>query len=89
MIERKIVVKMPCGMHLRPAGMLADAASRYKAKAYILYKNSIINAKSVINLVSQGINVGDEVLVRCIGPEEEKMLEGLAAILENEKMTAL
>lgn len=88
MIERYVTVKMPCGLHLRPAGILADTASRYKAKGYILYKNSVIDVKSVINLVSQGINVNDVILLRCIGPEEKALMERLIEILEDQEMTA-
>lgn len=88
MVERYVTIKMPCGMHLRPAGILADAASGYKARGYILYKNSIINAKSMLNLVSQGISYQDEVLVRCVGPEEEELMERLVSILEDATMTA-
>ncbi|MGN0299534.1 MAG: HPr family phosphocarrier protein [Lachnospiraceae bacterium] len=88
MIERNVTVKMPCGLHLRPARILSDAASRYKAKGYILYKTSVIDVKSILNLVSQGINVNDEIKIRCIGPEEKALMEKLIEIFEDSTMKA-
>ena len=88
MIEKKVIVKIPSGMHIRPAGILAQEASKYKAKASIVYGYHTINVLSILNIVAGGIQCGDEVLVRCSGEDEEALLTKLTEILENENITA-
>ena len=83
MIEKKVIVAIPCGMHIRPAGMISHAASRYQATTRILFKYHIINTASILNLVASGIQCGDEVCVQCDGPDEEDALRGVVAVLED------
>lgn len=88
MIERKVIVKIPCGMHIRPAGILAQEASKYRAKASILFGYHTINVLSILNIVAGGISAGDEVTLRCSGEDEEVMIAKLTEILENENIDA-
>lgn len=83
MVEKKVIVAIPCGMHIRPAGLIAHAASRYQATSKILFKYHIINTASILNLVASGIQCGDEVCIQCDGPDEKEALEGVAAVLED------
>lgn len=83
MVERKVVVAIPCGMHIRPAGILSNTAAKYKATSQIIFKYHVINTASILNIVASGIRCGDEVCVRCNGVDEEEALEGLAAVLQD------
>lgn len=75
MISRKIIVKNEAGFHLKPAGVLARAAENCESQIEILYEHNIVNAKSILNILSAAIVQGDEIELRCIGPTEEKDME--------------
>lgn len=89
MTERMIEVKIPYGLHLRPASKLADVISRSGVRGSIQYKGSEINLGSVLNMVAAGIRNGEVVRIRCNGstPQaEQEALDGLEAILSDANM---
>ena len=78
MTEKMVTVVNPTGLHLRPAGM------KFQSKILLLYKEKTINAKSVLNVMASGIKCGDEVTVRCEGPDEAAALEAVCQLIERE-----
>lgn len=83
MVERKVKVGIPCGMHIRPAGIVSHTAAGFKAKTIILFRYHVINTASILNLVASGIQCGDVVSVECDGPDEQAALDSVTAILED------
>ena len=51
MVSKKVVVKNPTGLHLRPAGILCNEAVKYKSKVYFRYGDNEANAKSVLSVL--------------------------------------
>lgn len=45
MVERKVTVVNPTGLHLRPAGLLCQTSMKFDSKVMIFYKEKEINAK--------------------------------------------
>lgn len=81
MIKRKIVVKNPIGIHLRPAGEIAEAAIKFKnCDVYLAAGGRAVNGKSLLSILSLGIKQDAEFEIICDGPEEEKAMK---AILES------
>ena len=75
MISRKTTVTNPSGLHLRPAGLLAGIASKCSSTVIIIYQEKRINAKSVLNIITSGIKMGNEIVVECNGATEKQDLE--------------
>ena len=49
MIRQKVTITNPTGLHLRPAGMFCNIASRYKCKVEFMYDDDVAaNAKKRI-----------------------------------------
>ena len=82
MVSRKVEVVNPEGLHLRPAGMLANVSMKFKSSCTILYKEKTVNCKSVINVMAAQIRCGTVVELVCDGPDEEKALEAIAEAIE-------
>lgn len=55
MVERKVKVAIPCGMHIRPAGIVSHTAAGFQAETKILFGYHVINTASILNLVASGI----------------------------------
>ncbi|MBE5843535.1 MAG: HPr family phosphocarrier protein [Butyrivibrio sp.] len=82
MVTRKVVIKNPTGLHLRPAGNLCKVAMNYKSHITFMYGDNSANAKSVLSVLGACIKCGDELEFRCEGPDEEEALEALVAAIE-------
>lgn len=83
MVRKKIVVAHKAGFHIRPAGIVCKAAESCSSRVEILYKNNIINAKSLLNVLSAAIRQGVEIELCCEGPEEQADLEKMADVIEH------
>lgn len=82
MVTRKVVIKNPTGLHLRPAGNLCKVAMNYKSHITFMYGDNSANAKSVLSVLGACIKCGDELEFKCEGPDEEEALEALVAAIE-------
>ncbi|MDD6616756.1 MAG: HPr family phosphocarrier protein [Lachnospiraceae bacterium] len=83
MVRRKIIIAHKAGFHVRPAGIVAKAAESCSSRVEILYKNSIINAKSLLNILSASIRQGAEIELCCEGPEEQADLDKMTYVIEH------
>lgn len=80
MIRHKVTITNPTGLHLRPAGIFCNVASRYKCKVEFIYDDNIAaNAKSVLSVLGACVKAGDEIELICDGEGEE---EAMAAMVE-------
>ena len=70
MVSEKITVKNPSGLHLRPAGILSNIASKCVSDVTLVKGDKRVNPKSVLVLMAAGIKCGDEITVECSGETE-------------------
>lgn len=84
MVEKKLTVVNPSGLHLRPAGELCKKAAEYQSKVMIRFRDKEFNAKSLLGVLSACVQQEDEILLVCTGPDEREAAEALAEFIENE-----
>ena len=81
MVNGKVRIKNPTGLHLRPAGLFCKTAMQFDSKITIHKKTKsedvTANAKSVLSVLGACIKSGDEITVVCEGADEEAALEEL------------
>ena len=83
MVSKKVVVKNPTGLHLRPAGILCNEAVKYKSKAYFKYGDNEANAKSVLSVLGSCVRGGDEIELFCDGVDEDEALKAMVKLIED------
>lgn len=84
MVKRKIAIMNPTGLHLRPAGIFCNMASRYKSRITFNYGDGAnANAKSVLNVLGACIKRGDEIEIVCEGEDEEDALAAMIKVIED------
>lgn len=84
MISKKVQIINPTGLHLRPAGVLCEAAMKYQSLVTFRYgENGTANAKSVLSVLGACIKAGDEIELVCDGQDEEEALENLVKLIQN------
>ena len=85
MIKEKIVVKNPIGVHLRPAGDIAEAAIKFKkCEVYLTADGRSVNGKSLLSILSLGIQQGSEFEIVCNGQDEEAAMKAILAAVEKD-----
>ncbi len=86
MISRDIVFRDRYGLHPRSAHRIGQALGGTLSRVTIQHLAAgrpPLDARSMLALVSSGIQAGDEVRVTADGADEESVLTSMAALLEN------
>lgn len=65
------------GVHARPASMIVETALRFQSNVYMQYKGNMVNAKSIMGLLTLGAAQGSQLTVICTGPDAQDALEAI------------
>ncbi len=86
MTKKVVEIKLQNGLEARPVAMLVQVASRYDSTVYLETCGKKVNAKSIMGMMSLGLDLGEEVTVIADGADEaaavdniEKYLNGVVA----------
>ncbi len=83
MVNQKVTIKNPTGLHLRPAGVLCKEAMQFKSLITFTFRDSTANAKSVLSVLGACVKCGDEIELICEGEDEEDALKALVGAIES------
>ena len=79
MITKNIKIELSTGLEARPVAIFVQVASQFDSSIYVEVGNKKVNAKSIMGMMTLGLDMGEEVVVSATGADEE------AAIAEIEK----
>jgi catabolite repression HPr-like protein len=82
MVEKKVIVQLPTGLHARPAALFVQEAGKFSADIFIAKEDKQVNGKSIIGIMSLAITTGNEITLIAAGADEKEALQAL------EKMVA-
>lgn len=85
MVEEKVTVKLKGGLQARPAALFVQEANRFQSTIHLQKNESVVNAKSIMGIMSLAAAHDDELLLKINGPDEQEAFKHLRAYLENEK----
>ena len=78
---REFVLLNKYGMHVRPAGLFAKVASRYRADVMVVKDNNAVSGKSIMALMTLEAVCGSKLRVIAAGPDAELVLDELQALV--------
>lgn len=81
MTKKDITIQLASGLEARPVAMLVQVASQYESSVYIDTDSKHVNAKSIMGMMSLGLDAGEQVTVICDGADEEEAVAGVEAYL--------
>ena len=81
MTKRNIQIHLENGLDARPVALLVQEASKYESRIYIQSGDKKVNAKSIMGMMSLGLNNGEALMVSAEGADEQQALEGLEHFL--------
>jgi catabolite repression HPr-like protein len=81
MVVKDILVNLEHGLEARPIALLVQEASKYDSKIYIQSKDRRVNAKSIMGMMTLGLDNGEELVVQADGQDEEAAIAGIEFFL--------
>jgi phosphotransferase system HPr (HPr) family protein len=82
----RLIVNHPVGLHARPAAQFVKLASQFQsdiAVTNLTSNGNPANAKSILSVLTLGVNKGFEIEVAANGPDEAQAIAGLKALVES------
>lgn len=81
MTKKSIQIKLENGLEARPVALLVQEASKYESKIYIQSGGRKVNAKSIMGMMSLGLESGEALMVSAEGMDEQAAVEGIEHFL--------
>ena len=84
MTKRTVTIELASGLEARPIAMLVQLASSYESTIYVQSDNKKINAKSIMGMMTLGLDSGEEITLSTNGEDEEAAMNSIEQYLSNQ-----
>lgn len=74
MIQKKMTINISTGLEARPVAVFVQVASQFDSSIYVEVGTKKVNAKSIMGMMTLGLDVGESVVVSADGADEEKAI---------------
>ncbi|MDD5092546.1 MAG: HPr family phosphocarrier protein [Candidatus Wallbacteria bacterium] len=82
MHNRETIVRNKAGIHARPAAMIAETAQRFSAEVMLTRDGTVVNAKSIIDIMLLAAEKGSKINIAATGADEEKAAQAIYDLFE-------
>ena len=82
--SRTVVVTNSDGLHARPCSAIVNTVGRYRANVTVQKANKVVDASSVLDLMTLAATQGTELVISATGPEAAEVLEALVRAFADE-----
>lgn len=83
MYVKEVVLQNQAGLHARPATFFIQKANEFKSLIMIEKEERRVNAKSLLGVLSLGIEEGTKIKILADGPDEEAAVTALTKLIES------
>jgi len=85
-IEKKIKIINPSGLHARPASLFVQVANKYDSEISVKKGKQKVNGKSIMGIMMLAAECGSKIVIVADGPDARDAIKELADILLSEKI---
>lgn len=84
--SRKAVVghNDPVGLHLRPAQLFVQLASRFQCQIEVVRDSLRVDGKSMMHMLTLAAEPGTELVIEASGSDAQAAVDALARFIEND-----
>lgn len=86
MIQRSMQIQLANGLEARPVAVLVQKASMFDSKIYIEAEGKKVNAKSIMGMMTLGLDTGEEIIISTDGEDEKEAMEKMEEYLSHNKV---
>jgi phosphocarrier protein HPr len=83
MIKGSFVVMNDKGLHTRPSTELVKCANHFKSQVHLSYQNIVVNAKSLLGILTLAASRGSVIEVRAVGEDAENAVASILQLAKN------
>ena len=83
MYSKNATINNTVGLHARPATFFIQKANEYKSSIWVEKEERRVNAKSLLGILSLGIQEGSAIRILADGSDEEAAVSGLVKLVES------
>ena len=83
MIKKPITINLSTGLEARPVAQLVQVASQFNSEIYVEIGKKRVNAKSIMGMMTLGLDNGEEVTVIANGKDESEAMDGVEKYLSS------
>jgi phosphocarrier protein len=80
-MEKQIVLKDTVGLHASLASKVVQAASKYDVDIRLEYKDKVVDAKSILGLISLAIPSGKNIKIIADGDQAEQAINDIEKLI--------
>lgn len=81
MIKKPITIQIPSGLQARPVALLVQVASQYDSQIHVEVGEKRVNAKSIMGMMTLGLETGEQITVETSGADEEEAMSEIEKYL--------
>ena len=81
MLKKTVTIGLASGLEARPVAMLVQIASQFDSAIYVENDSSRVNAKSIMGMMTLGMNNGDVINISANGQDEETAMKAIEEYL--------
>ena len=84
MRSKEVTIGLASGLEARPAAMLVQVASQFNSEIYVEIGKKKVNAKSIMGMMTLGLDSGEEIMLSANGEDEEAAMSSIERYLSNQ-----
>lgn len=81
MTQKSIKIQLENGLEARPVAVLVQVASQYESTIYLESEGKKVNAKSIMGMMTLGLDAGETIGVIAEGSDEAEAVVGIEKYL--------
>ena len=85
MLKKSVKIQLKNGLEARPVAVLVQVASQHESTVYIESDGKKVNAKSIMGMMTLGLDSGEEVVVIADGKDDEEAIANIEKFLSGEE----
>ena len=83
MPEIKVKIMHEVGLHARPAALFVQTAKKFESDIYVKNGDREVDAKSILSVLTLGINQGAEITITAQGTDAQQALGALRDLVDS------
>ena len=84
MRSKEITIELAAVLEARPVAMLVQVASQFNSEIYVEVGKKKVNAKSIMGMMTLGLDAGEEITLSANGEDEEAAMSSIEQYLSNQ-----
>ena len=81
MTKKSVKIQLDGGLEARPIAVLVQVASQYDSTVHLETEDKRVNAKSIMGMMSLGLDSGETVVVTAEGADEQAAVDSIEKFL--------